>query len=142
MTDIAYVALGSNLGDRAAYLRFGRSALAALPHSRLLRVTAEEETEPFGPVGQPMFLNQMAAVETDLTPRELLRELHRIERVAGRTRDVRWGPRTLDLDIVAFARLRMKEPELELPHPGVRDRDFWRRELAELRGDDGLDFLE
>lgn len=142
VTDVAYIALGSNLGDRGAYLGFGRSALATLPRSRMLRVTEVEETEPFGPVEQPMFLNQMAALETELTPRELLVELQRIERMAGRSRDIRWGPRTLDLDIVAYAGQRVSEPGLEVPHPGVRDRDFWRRELATLRGAEGLDFLE
>jgi len=140
--DVAYVALGSNLGDRSGYLAFARAALAALPRSRIVRVTPVEETAPFGPVPQPPYLNQMVALETDLSPRELLAELQRIERLALRERDVRWGPRTLDLDIVAYASQRSEEPDLTVPHPGVRDRDFWRRELSILRGDAGLEFLE
>jgi 2-amino-4-hydroxy-6-hydroxymethyldihydropteridine diphosphokinase len=140
--DRAYVALGSNLGDRLAYLRLGRAALAALSRSRLVRQSAVEETDPFGPVTQGKFLNQMVELETELSPRELLEQVRRIERVAGRRRDVRWGPRTLDLDIVAYERQRASEPDLTVPHPGIRDRDFWKRELADLRGRRGLGFLD
>ena len=130
--DIAFVALGSNLGDRDAYLTRARDALAALPRSRILASSTIEETAPIGPVGQGPYLNQMVALETDLSPRELLAELHRIEREAGRTREVRWGPRTLDLDIVRFAEQTANETDLVVPHPAEGARDFWRRELAEL----------
>jgi len=140
--DVAYIALGSNLGDRSAYLAFARAAVAALPRSRMVRVTPVEETAPFGPVPQPPYLNQMVALETDLTPRELLADGERVERLALREREVRWGPRTLDLDIVAYAGQRAVEADLVVPHPGVRDREFWRRELSLLRGDAGLEFLE
>ncbi len=133
---MAYVALGSNLGDRAAYLAHARAAIAALPHTRVLGESSVEETAPFGPVQQGPFLNQMLALETELTPRELLDELLRIEREAGRVRDVRWGPRTLDLDIVMYESQTANEPGLMLPHPGLPDRDFWQRELTELRGRD------
>jgi 2-amino-4-hydroxy-6-hydroxymethyldihydropteridine diphosphokinase len=132
MRDIVYIALGSNLGDRAAHLEYGRAALAALPGSRLLAVTAVEETTPLGGPLQGRYLNQMAAVETTLEPRALLLILQQIERDAGRHRDERWGPRTLDLDIVRFAEQRVSEPDLTIPHPGLETRDFWRRELAEL----------
>ncbi len=132
MRDVAYVALGSNLGDRAAYLARAREAIASLPHTRILAESRVEETPPFGPVAQGAFLNQMLAVETELSPRELLDGLLEIERGAGRVRDVRWGPRTLDLDIVMFASQTTNEPGLVVPHPGLADRDFWRRELAEL----------
>jgi 2-amino-4-hydroxy-6-hydroxymethyldihydropteridine diphosphokinase len=74
----------------------------------------------------------MAALETTLTPHALLAALHRIEREAGRTREERWGARTLDLDIVAFARQTVADPALTVPHPGLANRDFWQRELAEL----------
>jgi 2-amino-4-hydroxy-6-hydroxymethyldihydropteridine diphosphokinase len=79
----------------------------------------------------------MVAVETTLTPRELLDRLHAIERCAGRVREVRWGPRTLDLDIVMFDRQTVNEPDLLVPHPEIPNRDFWQRELAELRGSGG-----
>jgi 2-amino-4-hydroxy-6-hydroxymethyldihydropteridine diphosphokinase len=132
-TDIAYVALGSNLGDRDAHLARARQALAEIPKSRLVAESAIEETAPIGPAGQGQYLNQMVALETELAPRELLSELQRIERTAGRIRDVRWGPRTLDLDIVRYEQQTAEEADLTVPHPAVTARDFWRRELAELR---------
>lgn len=131
MRDVAYVALGSNLGDRHAYLAVARDELARLPQTRLLAVSAVEETDPLGPP-QPRYLNQMVAVETGLAPQELMRALLDIERRAGRERRERWGPRTLDLDIVAFEHQTVDEPGLQVPHPGLRDRDFWQRELAQL----------
>lgn len=131
--DVAYVALGSNLGDRAAHLARARAALAELPRTTFLMASMAEETEPFGPIDQGTFLNQMVALETELSPRELLAELHRIELTEGRTRDVRWGPRTLDLDIVCYDGQTVNEEDLVVPHPALVDRDFWRRELAELR---------
>ena len=131
--DIAFVALGSNLGDRAAYLASARAALRALPLSRFLAESAIEETEPVGPVAQGRYLNQMVALETELSPRALLEELQRIEQAAGRTREVRWGPRTLDLDIVCYGHQAADESDLKVPHPAVAQRDFWSRELAELR---------
>jgi 2-amino-4-hydroxy-6-hydroxymethyldihydropteridine diphosphokinase len=91
-----------------------------------------EETEPFGPPGQARYLNQMLAIETTLSPHELLAELHAIERRAGRERRVRWGPRTLDLDIVRFGARDIRDDRLTVPHPGLHDRDFWQREVAVL----------
>jgi 2-amino-4-hydroxy-6-hydroxymethyldihydropteridine diphosphokinase len=132
MTERAFIALGSNLGDRDAHLRFARDAIAALPETRIVGASNVEETEPFGPPGQGPYLNQMLAVETTLAPHALLDRLQEIERAAGRVRDVRWGPRTLDLDIVRFARQRIDEPGLTIPHPGLADRAFWRRQLAQL----------
>ena len=131
--DVAFVALGSNVGDRSIHLARARKALAALPRSRMLATSAIEETEPLGPVPQGPYLNQMVALETQLTPRELLGELQRIERDAGRTRELRWGPRTLDLDIVRFEQQSVREDDLVVPHPAIADRAFWQRELAELR---------
>ena len=133
MRDIAYIAIGSNLGDRDAHLAQARAALAALPESRLLAVSSIEETAPLGGPVQGPYLNQMAAIETTLVPHALLASLQRIEREAGRTRDVRWGARTLDLDIVAFASQTVVDADLTVPHRGLAHRDFWQRELAELR---------
>jgi 2-amino-4-hydroxy-6-hydroxymethyldihydropteridine diphosphokinase len=132
MRNVAYIALGSNLGDRAAWLAQGRAALAALPRSRVLAATPVEETAPFGVPGQGAYLNQMVAIETGLSPRELLAELQRAEEAAGRTRDERWGPRTLDLDIVRFGADAIADADLTIPHPGLADRDFWQREAAWL----------
>ena len=133
MKDIAYVALGSNLGQREVFLAQAREAIARLAGTRVLGETEVLETAPIGPVAQGPFLNQMIAIETELTPFELLTELHRIERAAGRVRDVRWGPRTLDLDIVLFEKQAVREPGLTVPHPELSNRDFWLRELKELR---------
>ena len=134
MKDVAYIALGSNVGDRDGWLAMARERIAALPGTSLLGTSTVEETAPIGPVAQGPYLNQMIAIETELSPRELLEHLHHIERAAGRERRERWGPRTLDLDIVVFERQSLDEPGLTVPHPELPRRDFWRRELAELRG--------
>ena len=133
MRDIAYIALGSNLGDRPQHLAVARAAIAGLQGTRVLAVTEPEETRPFGPPGQGPYLNQMIAIETELDPHALLRALQAIEALAGRVRVERWGPRTLDLDIVKFDRQAVNDAELTVPHPGLRDRDFWQRELATLQ---------
>jgi 2-amino-4-hydroxy-6-hydroxymethyldihydropteridine diphosphokinase len=127
-----YVALGSNLGDRAAHLAYARDRLAALPRTQVQRVSSVEETAPLGPVPQGPYLNQMVVLETALEPRELLVELHAIEAARGRERRVRWGPRTLDLDIVRYGTRTLTAPDLVLPHPELEHRDFWLREIAEL----------
>jgi 2-amino-4-hydroxy-6-hydroxymethyldihydropteridine diphosphokinase len=127
-----YVALGSNVGDREGHLAHARARLAALPRTRLVALSRAEETAPLGPVPQGPYLNQMALLETELAPSALLAALQAIETERGRTRDVRWGPRTLDLDIVRFGDLELREPALVIPHPELPRRPFWQRELAEL----------
>ncbi|HEY8853521.1 MAG TPA: 2-amino-4-hydroxy-6-hydroxymethyldihydropteridine diphosphokinase [Gemmatimonadaceae bacterium] len=133
MKDVAYIALGSNLGQREVFLAQARGAIAALPGTRVLGQTDVEETAPIGPIAQGPFLNQMIAIETVLSPGELLTELHRIEADAGRVRLARWGPRTLDLDIVLFEHQSVQENGLTVPHPELSKRDFWLAELASLR---------
>ena len=133
VSEIAYIALGSNLGDRRAYLDRARAAIAAIPECRVLGASQVEETEPLGGLAQPPYLNQMIAVETTLEPAALLGRLQAIERESGRAREIRWGSRTLDLDIVQFGDRTMSSTELVLPHPGLADRTFWQRELAELQ---------
>ncbi len=128
----ACVALGSNLGDRAAHLATARGALARLPGTALVAATAVEETAPLAGMAQPPYLNQMVLLETRLTPRELLAACQAIEHAEGRVRTERWGARTLDLDIVTYGRRRVTEPDLIIPHPELPNRDFWRREVAEL----------
>jgi 2-amino-4-hydroxy-6-hydroxymethyldihydropteridine diphosphokinase len=129
----AYIALGSNLGDRAGHLSAARTALAGLPGTSLVAASAVEETAPLGSMAQPPYLNQMVALETRLTPRELLEACQAIERAEGRVRTEHWGARTLDLDIVRYGRERVTEPDLIIPHPELPNRDFWQRELAELQ---------
>jgi 2-amino-4-hydroxy-6-hydroxymethyldihydropteridine diphosphokinase len=127
-----YVALGSNLGDRHAHLRTAREALGSLPETTLVAASAIEETAPLGGMHQPPYLNQMVLLETGLEPRALLEALQAIERKAGRRRSERWGPRTLDLDIVRYGNRQVAERDLIIPHPELPNRDFWRRELAEI----------
>ena len=129
----AYIALGSNLGDRARYLALARERLHALPHTEVVATSSVDETEPLGPP-QPRYLNQMVLVTTGLTPQALLAACQAIEREAGRVRKKRWGPRTLDIDIVRYGDLAIAEGNLILPHPELPNRAFWQRELAELEG--------
>jgi 2-amino-4-hydroxy-6-hydroxymethyldihydropteridine diphosphokinase len=131
---IAYIALGSNLGAREAHLAMARGAIAEIPGCRVIAASTIEETEPLGGLAQDPYLNQMLAVECALAPHDLLDALQAIERRAGRIRDGRWSPRTLDLDIVMFDDLTSDDPTLTLPHPGLADRTFWQRELTEIRG--------
>jgi 2-amino-4-hydroxy-6-hydroxymethyldihydropteridine diphosphokinase len=128
----AYVALGSNLGDRAGHLAAARAALAALPRTRVVAESGVEETAPLGGMEQPGYLNQMVLLETALEPRALLAACQAIERSRGRVRGEHWGARTLDLDIVRYGHRRIAEPDLIIPHPELFNRDFWVRELAEL----------
>lgn len=133
MTARAWVALGSNLGEREAHLAWARGRLDALPGTRLLAVSSIEETKPLGSIPQPDYLNQMVLCETALPPRVLLEACLEIERETGRVRGPdKWGPRTLDLDIVRYDDLSLREPGLTLPHPGLGERDWWQREMKEL----------
>jgi 2-amino-4-hydroxy-6-hydroxymethyldihydropteridine diphosphokinase len=128
----AYIALGSNLGDRDGHLAAARAALAALPRTRLVAESRVEETAPLAGMEQPAYLNQMVLLETALEPRALLAACQAIERARGRLRGERWGARTLDLDIVRYGHRRIADPDLIIPHPELSNRDFWMRELAEL----------
>jgi 2-amino-4-hydroxy-6-hydroxymethyldihydropteridine diphosphokinase len=128
----AYVALGSNLGDRSANLGFAVEQLERLPGVIVRGVGTVEETAPLGGLDQPAYLNQMVALDTVLDPHALIVACHRIEEQAGRERRTRWASRTLDLDIVAYGSTVLNEPGLVLPHPGLPEREFWQRELAEL----------
>lgn len=133
MSDLVYVALGSNLGDREATLTKARAAIAAIRGARIVAESTIEETDPIGPILQARYLNQMVAVETMLAPRTFLSALQRIERAAGRVRSMRWAPRTLDLDIVVIEGREVSDEGLTVPHPELPNRDFWQRELDELR---------
>ena len=132
MSTRADIALGSNLGDRSAWLASARAAVSLLPATRLAAASSIEETIPFGPAAQGPYLNQMLAVITALPPHSLLIALQEIERKLGRVRRERWGPRTIDLDLVRFGSASLQTSVLLLPHPGLESRSFWQRELAEL----------
>ncbi len=127
-----YVALGTNLGDREGYLARARAALAKLPLTSLLGASTVEETDPVGPPGQGKYLNQMVLLETSLDPGRFLKLLQKIEDENGRTRGEKWGPRTLDLDIVRFGTRRLRDLDLRVPHPELPNRPWWGREIEEL----------
>ena len=129
----AYVGLGANLGDREQMLRLALERLAAEPSIELVAASTLRETEPEDLLEQPLFLNGAAAVETDLSPRQLLARLQLIECELGRRRaGPRFGPRVIDLDLLLYGSLTVSEPEIEIPHPRLHLRRFALEPLAEL----------
>lgn len=132
MDDVAFVALGSNVGDRRQHISDALRRISEIPGVAPIALSAIEETDPLGTIAQGPYLNQMVAVRTSLSPPELLAALHEAERYGGRVRAKRWGPRTIDLDIVKYARTTWSSPDLQVPHIEIDNRDFWQRELAEL----------
>ena len=128
---IAYIALGSTVGDRAENLRVAKEQIEA-PDLRVLRASSIYETAPRDVEDQPWFLNQVLECETDLFPRQLLARLQKIERDMGRKRRMAKGPREIDLDILLYGDAVVKAPELEIPHPRMAERRFVLEPLAEL----------
>jgi 2-amino-4-hydroxy-6-hydroxymethyldihydropteridine diphosphokinase len=128
----AYVAVGSNLGDRWGRLAQAARALRTAPGVAVLRASRVWDAAPVGPP-QPRYLNAVLEVETTRTPASLLALLREVEQAAGRTRDVHWGARTLDLDLLLYGDLAIREPGLTVPHPGMAGRRFVLAPLAELR---------
>jgi 2-amino-4-hydroxy-6-hydroxymethyldihydropteridine diphosphokinase len=130
----AYVGLGANLGDREKTIRRAVELLGGEPGIEVLAVSRLRETDPVGYLDQPRFLNGAAALETNLPPRELLGRLLAIERVLGRERGSgpRFGPRTIDLDLLLYGGEVVDEPGLTLPHPRLADRRFVLEPLHEL----------
>ncbi len=123
--------LGSNLGDRAGYLLKALSLLSRLEKTRLLRLSPVYETEPVGPP-QPLYLNLVAEVDTELSPRAFLEGLLTVEQSLGRERKEPWGPRTIDLDLLLYGDLVLQEEGLEVPHPRLHQRAFVLVPLADL----------
>ena len=131
---LAAIGLGANLGDAAATLREAIAELARLPRTELLRASRLYRTPAWGVTEQPDFINAVALVETTLSPRDLLDALLAIERSFGRTRldGERWGPRTLDLDLLLHGDATIDEPGLRVPHPHLHERAFALLPLAEI----------
>lgn len=127
-----YLSLGSNQGDSLALLAQASRALEALPDTRVAARSSVFRTAPVGYPDQPDFLNQVVAIETALDPHALLEQTQRIEQAAGRVRGVRWGPRTLDIDILWYDGKRVRDERLEVPHPRLEERRFVLEPLAEL----------
>ncbi len=131
----AGIGLGSNLGDREAHLAGAAQALEALEGTRILAASSVWRTPPVGPPGQPDYFNACLRIETDLAPERLLAACLSIEQAHGRERRERWGPRTLDLDILWYDDLEMSSEALTLPHPRLTQRVFVLAPLAEIAAD-------
>ncbi|GJQ28156.1 MAG: 2-amino-4-hydroxy-6-hydroxymethyldihydropteridine diphosphokinase [Phycisphaerae bacterium] len=133
----AAIALGSNLGDRRAAIHYALAALRRTPGVDVVSVSSFHETAPVGGVPQGPYLNAAASLETAMPPRDLLAALHAIERSFGRdrAREQRWGPRTLDLDLILYADAVINEPGLTVPHPRAHERLFVLDPLAEVAPD-------
>lgn len=130
----AFLGLGSNLGDREANLRRAVELLGAAGRIRVVRTSSLYETDPVGPP-QPDYLNAVAEVATTRSPRELLDVALDVERELGRVRDERWGPRTVDVDVLVYGDERIDEPGLTVPHPRMHERAFVLVPLRELDPD-------
>lgn len=134
---IAAIALGGNVGDRRAHLEAGVKGLERLPGTQLIAVSPFIETAPVGDTDQGAYFNGAAVIRTALSPRELLASLQAIERAQGRdrARERRWGPRTLDLDLLLWGDVVLDEPGLTIPHPRMHEREFVLRPLAQIAPD-------
>ena len=154
---LAYIALGSNIGDRQQTLLTSVHKLDALPNTKVIRSSHIYETAPVGYTNQPSFLNMVIAVETAYDPHELFSEMGRIEAEAGRIRVEKWGPRTLDLDLLLYNELKLNDPALMIPHPRMGERQFvlvplmdvwvgstryWEQRLHELQKEEGKDGIK
>jgi 2-amino-4-hydroxy-6-hydroxymethyldihydropteridine diphosphokinase len=131
----AYVGLGANLGRREETLREAVAILDRASDVDVVAVSGLRETEPVGPIAQPMFLNGVVALDTTLSARELLELLLDVERSLGRIREERWGPRVVDLDLLLYGDDVVDEPGIEVPHPRLHERRFALEPLAELDPD-------
>jgi len=127
-----YVGLGSNLGERESMIRLALEDLSRLPETQLVRASSLYDTEPVGEVDQPNFLNAVAQLETGLSPRQLMWNLRLIEKRLGRVRTRRWGPRTMDLDLLFYGDEVIEDPDLRVPHPELAARSFVLVPLLEL----------
>jgi 2-amino-4-hydroxy-6-hydroxymethyldihydropteridine diphosphokinase len=136
MTVRAYIGIGSNLGDPVARVQAAFGELQRLPDTRLAARSSLYGSRPMGPADQPDYVNAVAGVDTDLPAADLLQALAGIENRQGRERGAqKWGPRTLDLDLLLYGGQRIASPGLTVPHPGLHERDFVLVPLAEIAGD-------
>lgn len=133
--NIAYLSLGSNIGNRFDFLRKSVQLLNDSESIQVMQVSSVYETDPVGYVDQAAFLNIVVELETLFTPQELLKKCNEIEAELGRTREVRWGPRTVDLDILLYNEEIMKTENLIIPHPRMTERGFVLVPLVELNSD-------
>ncbi|MFX3624179.1 MAG: 2-amino-4-hydroxy-6-hydroxymethyldihydropteridine diphosphokinase [Ectobacillus sp.] len=132
MKNIAYLSLGSNIDDRYGYLKRAISLLSAHPSIQVQDTSSVYETEPVGYTEQSCFLNMAIKISTSLTPEELLNVIQSIEKELGRKRKIRWGPRTIDLDILLYNHENIETESLVIPHPRMYERAFVLVPLAEV----------
>ncbi len=128
----AYIGLGSNLDDPVSHVQQACKELKRLPECQVLACSSLYQSPPMGPADQPDYINAVAAIETTLTPHQLLLQLQAIEQCHGRKRERRWGARTLDLDLLIYADMTLSDETLTLPHPGLAERDFVLYPLQEI----------
>jgi len=133
----AWIAFGSNLGDSRALVARAIAMLTDTPEVRLIARSSDYRTAPWGVTDQPAFINTCIAVRTTLSPHALLGRAHAVERALGRdrARETRWGPRTADIDLIAYEGVTLGAPDLTLPHPRLFERAFVLKPLAEIAGD-------
>ncbi|MGB9840190.1 2-amino-4-hydroxy-6-hydroxymethyldihydropteridine diphosphokinase [Thermovenabulum sp.] len=133
MPDV-FIALGSNVGDREANIK---TAIEKIRYRgiKVVKISDIIETEPYGYIDQPRFLNAVLQAETLLSPRELLNTLQEIEKEMGRERKIKWGPRNIDLDIIFYNGLILNEEDLKIPHPDAHNRIFVIKPLAQIAAD-------
>ncbi|KXG08239.1 2-amino-4-hydroxy-6-hydroxymethyldihydropteridine diphosphokinase [Anoxybacillus rupiensis] len=132
MENCAYIALGSNIGQRILYLYKAVQKLAEHPQISVIQTSSIYETDPVGYIQQNKFLNMVVQIQTSLSPFELLEETQKIEQELGRKREIRWGPRTIDLDILLYNRENIETEQLTIPHPRMAERAFVLVPLFEL----------
>ncbi len=130
-----YIGLGSNLGDSRANIEAALRHLAGAPEISMIAVAPFYRTAPVGYTDQAYFINTVAEINTSLSPRQLLQRLQAIENMLGRVRTVRWGPRTVDLDLLLYGSAVIDEPDLQVPHPRMHRRAFVMVPLADLHPD-------
>ncbi len=133
MTDLAFLALGSNVGDRGAHIDLALDRIRNTSGMTILACSDIEITKAVGMTEQSDFLNCIVAVRTALRPRQLLEVCHAVEDAGGRVREGKWGPRTMDVDVVEIEGVTVNDPDLVVPHPELANREFWKRELGQVK---------
>ncbi|SJZ86626.1 2-amino-4-hydroxy-6-hydroxymethyldihydropteridinediphosphokinase [Selenihalanaerobacter shriftii] len=133
--EAVYLSLGSNLGDREEYLKEAISKLGQHIQIKVDTVSSVYKTEPVGYTNQDEFLNLVVKIKTSLSPMELLNHIQEVEKNLDRVRDIRWGPRTIDIDIILFGKNKVNSQRLTIPHPRFHERAFVLVPLAELTDD-------
>lgn len=131
----AYIGLGSNLNNPVSQLQQALQAIANIPITQLSKISSFYQTSPMGPQDQPDFINAAVEIQTNLSALALLKQLQAIEQRQARQRQIKWGPRTIDLDLLLYGDWLMQTAELILPHPGISQRDFVLYPLYELAPD-------